>query len=115
MPTALYLDVHVPRAVADQLLRRGADVLSAIEDGADRLPDDELLERAGSARRVLVTFDIRFLAMAEQWQRDGRGFAGLVYAHPLRTSIGQLVTDLEMIAGATDPREWKDAIERLPL
>jgi hypothetical protein len=115
MPAALYMDVHVPQAVTEQLLRRGVDVVTAIEDDADRRPDDELLARASALGRIMVTFDVRFLAMAEQWQRNGREFAGLVYAHPLRVSIGQLVRDLELIANATERREWLNVIERLPL
>jgi hypothetical protein len=71
MPAALYMDVHVPQAVTEQLLRRRVDVLTAIEDEADRRPDDELLAHASALGRIVVTFDIRFLAMAEQWQRSG--------------------------------------------
>jgi hypothetical protein len=43
--------------------------------------------------------------MAEQWQRSRREFSGLIYAHPLRISIGKLVQDLELIARATEPRD----------
>jgi hypothetical protein len=39
----------------------------------------------------------------------------LVYAHPLRVSIGHLVQDLELIAKATEPNEWLGAVEHLPL
>jgi predicted nuclease of predicted toxin-antitoxin system len=62
------MDVHVPQAITDQLRRRGIDVLTAIEDGADELPDDELLERVRLLERVLFTQDIRFKAMAQSWQ-----------------------------------------------
>ena len=40
------MDVHIPQAITEQLRRRGVDVLTAIEDGATELPDEELLERA---------------------------------------------------------------------
>ena len=40
------MDVHIPQAITEQLRRRGVDVLTAIEDDATELPDDELLERA---------------------------------------------------------------------
>ncbi len=68
MTIRLYMDVHVPQAITDQLRRRGIDVLTAIEDGADELPDDELLERVRLLERVLFTQDIRFKAMAQSWQ-----------------------------------------------
>jgi len=29
---ALYMDVHIPQAITDQLRRRGVDVLAAFED-----------------------------------------------------------------------------------
>ncbi|AFY30690.1 hypothetical protein Cal7507_0188 [Calothrix sp. PCC 7507] len=34
MSVPLYMDVHVPQAITDQLRRRGVDVLTAHEDGA---------------------------------------------------------------------------------
>jgi len=63
------MDVHVPQAITDQLRRRGVDVLTAIEDDSAELLDDELLERASSLGRVMFTQDIRFKALAEEWQR----------------------------------------------
>ncbi|MEE8452665.1 MAG: hypothetical protein V3R99_12145 [Thermoguttaceae bacterium] len=53
--------------------------------------------------------------MAEKWQRDGHTFAGLVFGHQLHATIGKYVNDLELIAKSTDPDEWLDAIEHLPL
>jgi hypothetical protein len=63
----------------------------------------------------MVTFDVRFKALAEDWQRSGHSFTGLIYAHPLRISIGQLVRDLELIAKATERSEWVKRVDRLPL
>ena len=59
MAVALYMDVHVPLAITEQLRRRGIDVLTAIEDGSATLDDDVLLERALELGRVLFTQDIR--------------------------------------------------------
>jgi hypothetical protein len=42
------MDVHVPRAITEQLRRRNIDVLTAVEDAAEELPDDQLLGRAFS-------------------------------------------------------------------
>src|ERR1043165_1395223 len=115
MPVSLYMDVHVPQAVTDQLLRRNVDVLTAIEDGAAELEDDVLLDRSAQLGRLIVTFDVRFKALAETWQHSGRHFAGLIYAHPLRISIGRSVHDLELIAKATERSEWVNTVDRLPL
>lgn len=67
MPVRLYMDVHVPQSITEQLRRRGVDVLTAIEDGARELADEELFERARGLQRVLFTQDVGFKAMAEQW------------------------------------------------
>jgi len=115
MPVPLYLDVHVPLAIAEQLRRRGVDVVHAIEGGTNRLEDDKLLELAGRLGRVTVTQDIRFRVMAEDWQRQGRRFAGLFYGHQLTTSIGRWVADLELIAKASTASEWENSVQHLPL
>lgn len=81
MTAPLYMDVHVPQAITDQLRRRGVDVLTAIEDGFAEAPDEELLERAKELASVVFTQDIRFKALAEDWQRNGRSFAGLLFGH----------------------------------
>jgi hypothetical protein len=53
MAVPLYMDVHVPEAITDQLRQRQIDVLTAIEDSADRLPDDDLLQRASALGRLI--------------------------------------------------------------
>ncbi len=108
------MDVHVPQAITSQLRRRGVDVLTAIEDDAATLTDEELLERARRLGRVLFTQDIRFKALAEDWQRQGKPFAGLLFGHQMRGTIGQFVRDLELIAMASSPEEWLDTVEHLP-
>ena len=87
MAVNLYMDVHVPRPITDQLRIRDVDVLTAQEDKAEHLPDGELLERASFLDRVIFTQDIRFKAMAESWQRDGRQFGGLIFGHQLRPEM----------------------------
>jgi hypothetical protein len=65
MTIALYMDVHVPQAITEQLRRRGIDVLTAFEDGTEQLPDDQLLLRVTELKRILFTQDIRFRVLAE--------------------------------------------------
>lgn len=65
MPVAIYMDVHIPQPITDQLRRRGVDVLTAIEDNHAGVADDELLERARQLGRLMFTHDIRFRALAE--------------------------------------------------
>ncbi len=63
----------------------------------------------------MFTYDLGFKARAEDWQRQGKSFAGLVWSHPMRLTIGQMVLDLELLAKATDPPDWQNVVERLPL
>ncbi|WP_286825726.1 DUF5615 family PIN-like protein [Microcystis sp. LSC13-02] len=65
MTIALYMDVHVPQAITEQLRRRGIDVLTAFEDGTEQLPDDQLLLRVTELKRILFTQDIRFRVLAK--------------------------------------------------
>ena len=114
MPVPLYLDVHVPLGIAEQLRRRLVDGVHAAEESTNRLEEDELLELAGRQGRVRVTQKIRFRVMAEDWQRRGRWFAGLFYGHQLATSIRRWVADLELIAKASKPAERENSIHHLP-
>ena len=114
MPVALYMDVHVPRAITRQLRLRGVDVATAIEERTNTLADDALLEHATGEGRALVTSDIRFKALAEDWQRTGKPFAGLIYGHA-RRSVGDFVQDLEIIAKACVPDEVANRVLHLPL
>ncbi len=58
MPVPLYMDVHVPWAITEQLRRRGVDVLTAIEDKADTLTDEKLLQHVnGKTQSSICRFN----------------------------------------------------------
>jgi predicted nuclease of predicted toxin-antitoxin system len=109
------MDVHVPAAVTNALHRRDVDALTAEADGARRFPDDALLDRATDLGRVLFTRDEDLLAETARRQRQGKPFAGVVYAHQLRVTIGQCVRDLELIAKVYEPEDMANRVEDLPL
>ena len=109
------MDVHVPRAVTTALRLRSIDVLTAQEDGAAQLDDDRLLRRATELGRVLVSQDEDLLREGARRLRGGEAFSGIVYAHHLRCTIGQMVEDLVLIATATSREEWSGRIEYLPI
>lgn len=115
MAAGLYMDVHVPQAIIDQLRRKGVDVLTAIEDDRATLPDEQLLERSTELGRVLFTQDIRFRVLAEKWQHEGQEFHGLLFGHQLGATLGRFVSDLELIAIASDADEWINTVLYLPL
>jgi predicted nuclease of predicted toxin-antitoxin system len=109
------MDVHVPRAVTVALRLRSIDVVTAQEDGAAQLDDDRLLQRASELGRILVSQDEDLLREGTRRLREGRRFSGVVYAHQLRVTIGQMVEDLELIATATSKEEWSGRIGYLPI
>ena len=109
------MDVHVPPAVTTALRLRSVDVSTAQEDGAAQLDDDRLLQRATELGRILVSQDSDLLREGARRLREGADFSGIVYAHQLRTMIGQMVQDLEPIATATSNEEWRGRIEYLPI
>jgi hypothetical protein len=109
------MDVHVPAAITRALRLREVDVLTAQKDGAAEFPDDALLNRATSLGRVLFSRDKDLVAEAHKCQREGKSFAGVVYAHQLRVTIGGCVNDLELIAKTSEPSDLENRIEHLPL
>ena len=114
MGVALYMDVHVPGPITQQLRQRRVDVLTAQDDERDRASDAELLERATALGRVVFTHDVRFRLLAEDWQRHGRQFAGLLFGPQLGGTIGQYVQDLELIATVSESHEWQNVVQFLP-
>jgi hypothetical protein len=110
-----YMDVHVPAAITRSLAIRGVDVLTAQKDDASRLPDKALLDRAGALNRVVFTRDDDFLAEAAARQRGNVSFAGVIYAHQLRVTIGRCVRDLELLASCGEPPNLANHVLPLPL
>ena len=115
MSVGLYMDVHVPAAITRGLLLRGVDVLTAQLDGTTELEDPDLLDRATALRRVLFSQDEDLLAEATRRQRSGRTFAGVIYGHQLRITIGKCIADLELLAQAGRPEDFANRVEYLPL
>jgi hypothetical protein len=111
----LYLDVHVRQAITMGLRLRGVDVLTAQEDGARRLSDDLLLDRATALGRVLFSQDEDLLREAAQRQERGVPFTGVIYAHQLKVTIGQCIRDLELLAHAGAPEDFANRVQYLPL
>ena len=56
----LYLDQCLRLEVAEALRQEGHNVVRALEVGQDRADDSEILQRAGTDRRILITLDEHF-------------------------------------------------------
>lgn len=108
------MDHHVPVAITEGLRRRDVDVITAYEDDAAQLDDEQILERATQLGRILFSQDKDFLSLTHRWMQGGREFSGLVYAHQLGVTIGQAVRDLVLIAQALDNEDMRNRVEFLP-
>ena len=115
MSVAFYFDHNVRAAVTSGLRQRGVDVLTVYEDGRAEEDDSVLLQRAAELGRVSFTHDDDFLAVGNQWLSQGRTFAGIIYVHQLRLTIGETIAELEIVAKAGDPEDFVGQITYLPL
>jgi predicted nuclease of predicted toxin-antitoxin system len=115
MALALYMDQHVPKAIANGLRLCSVDVLTAYEDGAGEFDDPNLLDRARELKRVLFTQDDDLLSEAANRLRENIPFYGVIYAHQLQISIGVCVRDLELIAKVGEPEDIVNKVQFLPL
>jgi hypothetical protein len=111
----LYMDQHVPGPITSGLRLVGVDVLTAFEDGSHELPDEDLLERSTYLKRVLFTQDDDLLAIAHRHQENDHPFAGVIYGHQLRLSIGRAIEDLTLLATCCEPAEFRNAVQFIPL
>ena len=115
MSFALLMDVHVQRAITDELRSREVDVKTAQELGFEQLEDSKLIEESFRLGRVVFARDDDFLRIAVSRQRTGLAFASVVYGHQLRVPIGQCIQDLEIIAKASPVEDARGQIFHLPL
>jgi hypothetical protein len=90
-------------------------VLTVQEDGRDGDADEAVLDRAAELERVVFTTDDDFLAEAVRRQRAGESFGGVVYAHQRRVTVGQCISDLELIGVAAELSEYLNQVEYPPL
>ena len=110
----LYLDHNVPAVIATALRRRGADVVTAMEDGLDTAVDEQLLERATELGCVLVSLDRDFRRLAAKYQRNGTRFAGVATLRGDPIDIGRAVADLEVVAMVGEEGELDGVLLYIP-
>ncbi len=77
--------------------------------------DPDLLDRATALERILFTQDDDLLREAAERQQSRKVFAGVIYAHQERVSIGQCIKDLEFLAKAGELEDFANKVEYLPL
>ena len=103
-----YLDEHIHSAVAEGLRRRGIEVLTVQQARKTGLSDREQLAFALDTKRVMVTMDSDFLAIAA----EGVSHAGVAYASPGK-SIGGLIRAIVLIHDVLTSTDMKNHVEYL--
>lgn len=107
-PVRLYLEEHIPSAVAEGLRQRGIGVRTLVEMGRLGIEDKEHLSHARRDSWVLVTHDDDFLRLVA----EGASHAGIVYVSRER-SIGDIVRGLVRIARASSRDDLRQQIRFL--
>ena len=75
MSVAFYMDENIDSRITKELRKRELDILTAQEDGYNETPDIEILDRASSLARVVVTYDHHFPIEAHRRLDKGIYFA----------------------------------------
>jgi Domain of unknown function (DUF5615) len=101
------LDEMIPRAVAEQLRKRGRDVIAVTERPELRaLADRDIWAAAQADERAIVTRDRADYLMLEREERAaGHGHAGLILvsSHYAPAAVGALVAALDVLLDGDAP------------
>jgi predicted nuclease of predicted toxin-antitoxin system len=113
----LLIDEDVHGAIVEGLRRRqpALDLVRVHDVSLRHTPDPNILEWAAQQGRVVVSVDKKTLAV-DAWDRVARGLPmpGVAILRILLT-IGQAIHELEIIALAGNPDDFKDQVIYLPL
>ena len=113
----LLIDENVHGDIVDGLRRRqpALDMVRVQDIGLRHTPDPIVLEWAAQEGCVVVSVDKKTLAV-DAWDRVARGLPmpGVAILRIL-LSIGQAVNELELIACAGNPDDFRDQVVYLPL
>ncbi len=104
-----HLDENVDAAIARGLQLRGIDATTSVAAGLRGSDDLQHIEFALREGRVLVTHDDDFLRL----HASGVEHMGLVYCHPVNSSIGEVVRGLVLIYECMTPQEMRQHVEFL--
>ena len=111
---AFYMDHQVRGRITRGLQQRGIDVLTAFEDGRSKLPDDDLLKRASSLKRVFVAQDQDLLRLGRMQQRTGPEFYEIAFVKQEPVNVNKVVEYLELVAHILSEEEMHNHIEYVP-
>jgi len=106
----LYADEDFPLPAVEELRRLGHDVITAQQDGRTSTPDPDVLARAHSLGRAVVTYNRRHY---ERLHRQGAAHSGILSAkqdndHPA------LAARIHATLAGLSPARWCLRVNRPP-
>jgi len=109
----LYLDEDILPELARVLRAAGHDAVSAHEEGALGIGDEEQLTRAAAQGRALVSYNYRhFIRLAREWSEQGREHAGIIisFRQYRRRELGELRRAVARLLEVADEERLQDAV-----
>jgi hypothetical protein len=110
-------DADLNKAIVRGVLRRepSLDFLTAHAAGLRRMTDPEVLALAAEQRRVLVSRDVGTMpAHFRAFRNGGKESAGVLLV-PQSLEVGTVVDEILLIWLASEPSEWENRLEWLPI
>ncbi len=104
----IYADENIEQSIVEGLLRRGVEIVCAVELGHVGKSDEFHLKKASEMNAVILTHDNDFLIMADKFDHHG-----IIFAHSKNVSIGQCVRGVELIVNILTNKDMKNHIEFL--
>ena len=90
------------------------DILTAEEGGVIGLPDPEVLVRASTTDRILLSHDSQTMPLHFSPHVESQTCAGLILVEQ-NLPLGEMIEELLLIWSATDHAEWQNCIDFVPL
>lgn len=109
-------DADLNQKIVLGLRRRepAVDFQDAHAGGVIGIPDPEVLHRAVTLGRILISHDRRTMPVHFQRFLNDRCSPGLIIV-PQDLDIGTAIDDLLLIWATTEAEEWRDTVGYLPL
>jgi hypothetical protein len=106
----LYADEDFALPVVEELRRLGHDVLTVQEDGRTSIPDPDVLARAHSLGRAVLTYNRRHF---ERLHRQGAAHSGILSA-TRDSDFPGLATRIHARLAGLSPGRWCVRVNRPP-
>jgi hypothetical protein len=111
----LYLEEDsMSHALVRGLRARGAEVVTALEEGMIERDDEEHLKFAANIGRVLYSFNVAdFYSLHSRYLSEGKEHAGLILTRQQQFTVGEQLRRLLRLIAKIPAEEMKNRVEFL--